>query len=54
MYENVKIKQLDKKEYIKTNDYYDICKVENGFQIKYVFSKTMAEKSFADEFLDLS
>lgn len=54
----MEIKQLERNDYIgkrftaryKTNGYFDIRRVENGFQIEYVPFQTQTEKSFDDEF----
>lgn len=54
----MEIKQLDRREYAgkkftaryKTNGYYDIRPVENGFKIEYTAFGTPLEKSFDDVF----
>jgi len=54
----MEIRRLKPQEYIGkkftaryiTNGYYDICPVENGFQMEYVPFQTPVEKSFDDEF----
>jgi len=54
----MEIKQLDKKEYAgrkftaryTTNGYYDICRDENGFTVRYERFEAPVERSFDDVF----